>query len=125
MSQALPYSNFKSSDNINVEGTAVCNGKIFEVDLEYPQHLHKSQNDYPLAPEKITVNEKWLSPYQTELLQNKSLLNVQKLIPNSMTKKDNVVHCKKLKLYKSFGMKVTKVYRVLEFDKKPWVAPNI
>ena len=31
---------------------------MLEVDLEYPKHLHKSHNDYPLAPEKLAVKER-------------------------------------------------------------------
>ena len=41
---------------------------IFEVDLEYPKELWKSHNDYPLAPEKIKVD------------------NVEKLIGSFFTK---------------------------------------
>ena len=39
-------------------------GCILEVDLEYPKALHDLHNEYPLAPERLTVN------------------NVEKLIPN-------------------------------------------
>ena len=28
-------------------------GYILQVDLEYPQKLHNTHNDYPLVPEKI------------------------------------------------------------------------
>ena len=30
---------------------------ILEVDLDYSHHLHGLNNDYPLAPESITVNK--------------------------------------------------------------------
>ena len=28
---------------------------ILEVDLEYPEHLHDLQNDYPLAPQRAQI----------------------------------------------------------------------
>ena len=31
-------------------------GYFLGVDLEYLERLHKSHNDYPLAPEKLIVN---------------------------------------------------------------------
>ena len=60
------------------------------MDLEYPKHLHKLHNDYPLAPEKLSVKEEWLSFYQTDLLENKSMLNCSKLVPNLMNKEKYV-----------------------------------
>ena len=38
-------------------------GYILEVDLEYHKELHKLHNDYPLAPEKLTVTNNILSKY--------------------------------------------------------------
>jgi hypothetical protein len=52
-----------------------------EVDLEYPEELHDLHNDYPLAPESVTVN------------------GIQKLIPNLNSKKNYVVHGENLKKY--------------------------
>ena len=98
---------------------------MLEVDLEYPKHLHNSHNDYSLAPEKLAVKEEWLSEYQTELLENKSMINITKLVPNLMDKNKYVVHYKNLMLYLSLGMKLKRIYRVLEFDEKPWMEPYI
>ena len=38
-------------------------GYFLEVDLEYPDELHELHNDYPLAPEKLTVSSDILSKY--------------------------------------------------------------
>ena len=35
-------------------------GYLLEVDLEYPDELHELHNDYPLAPEKLTVSNDML-----------------------------------------------------------------
>ena len=89
MSQSLPCSGFKWKQR-NQGGKfdrPKDKGHILEVDLQYPKHLHKSHNGYPLAPEKLAVKEEWLSDYQTELLNNKSMINVTKLVPNLMDKK--------------------------------------
>ena len=42
-------------------------GYFFRVDLEYPDELHKLHNDYPLAPEKLTVTNNMLSKYCKEI----------------------------------------------------------
>ena len=38
-------------------------GYLLELDLEYSDKLHKLHNDYPLAPEKLTVSSDVLSKY--------------------------------------------------------------
>jgi len=65
-------------------------GAVLDVDLEYPQELHDSQNEYPLAPERLMINR------------------VKKLIPNLSNKKRYVVHHRNLKQYKELGHWVTK-----------------
>jgi hypothetical protein len=48
-------------DFANVPGDSDT-GYIVECDLEYPSELHQLHNDYPLAPEHMTITEDMLSP---------------------------------------------------------------
>ena len=80
---------------------------ILEVDLEYPEHLHDLHNDYPLAPERLTVNK------------------VEKLIPNLNDKTKYVIHHETLKLYLSLGLKLTKIHRGITFTECAWLKPYI
>ena len=133
MSRSLPYRGFKWVDkpfirkvgDKNVLNKPKDKGWILEVDLEYPNYLHKSHNDYPLAPDKLAVKKEWLSEYQTGLLDNNSALNSEKLVPNLMNKTKYVVHYKNLQLYLKLGLKLKKIHRILEFDEKPWMEPYI
>ena len=70
MSQCLPISSFKWVKNIDKIKQKLMNiktnsstGYVLEVDLEYPQELHDIHNDYPLAPEKISIPKECLSKY--------------------------------------------------------------
>ena len=40
---------------------------ILRVKLRYPENLHASHTDYPLAVERMKVKKEWLSPKQQEL----------------------------------------------------------
>ena len=60
MRQYLPISNFKWVKNIDKIKQKLMNiknnsstGYVLEVDLEYPQKLRDTHNDYPLAPKKL------------------------------------------------------------------------
>ena len=64
MSQKLPYKNFRWVNEkklVDLDptllGTEDETGYILQVDLEYPKELHNAHNDYPLAPENITINK--------------------------------------------------------------------
>ena len=70
LSQYLPYSEFKwlnqkEIDRFDVDSIGENSpiGYILEVDLEYPDDLHELHNDYPLAPEKLEINQNMLSKY--------------------------------------------------------------
>ena len=59
-------------------------GYFLEVDLEYPDELHKLHNDYPLAPEKLAVFSDMLSKYCKEIASRFKIKvgDIKKLIPN-------------------------------------------
>ena len=69
MMKPLPVGDFKWMEEKELENweNIPC---ILEVDLEYPKKLHDLHNDYPLAPERLKID------------------NVEKLIPNLWDKKN-------------------------------------
>ena len=98
-------------------------GFVLEVDLEYPEKLHASHNDYPLAPKKLAVFYEILSDY-CKKIANKygiKIRDVKKLIPNLSDKTNHVLHYRDLQLYLSLGMKLTKIHRVIKFKQSDWV----
>ena len=63
MSQYLPYSGFKWSNQKDIDRFDVNSieenssiSYMVEVDLKYPSELHELHNDYPLAAEKLEIN---------------------------------------------------------------------
>ena len=90
-------------------------GYFLEVDLEYPENLHGSHKDYPMAPEKIKIKDELLSPYCLEIKNNYDIKSgdINKLVPNLMPKKNYVVHYRNLKYYLSQGLMLKKVHRIL------------
>ena len=50
---------------------------------------------------------------------------VKKLIPNLGHKNNYVVHYRNLQLYLSFGIKLTKIHRVLKFKQPDWMKKYI
>lgn len=108
MSKPLPTSGFKwmSDEELNNWRRTSC---ILEVDLEYPEKLHDLHNDYPLAPESITLANS----------------DVAKLIPNLNDKKKYVLHYENLKLYESLGLNIVKIHRGIKFEESAWLKKYI
>ena len=81
-----------------------------EVDLEYPKELHDLHNDYPLAPETVTVND------------------TKKLIPNLGNRKKYVLRYESLQQYLKYGMKLIKIHRGIRYTEstflKKYIASN-
>ena len=121
MSQSLPTDGFKWMNNLTKEkvmdildkaNDSMTNpikkkGFIFEVDLEYPQELWKSHNDYPLAPEKMKVG------------------GVEKLISHFKPHKNYVIHYRNLRQCLEMGLRLTAVHRGLSFNQSRWMEPYI
>ena len=133
MSQPLPSGGFRWVEDCDgLVGTIKDQpadgpeGFILEVDLEYPQELHDEHNAYPLAPERMVVQKKWMSEYQHGLLgAGVASAEVEKLVPNLRNKNHYVLHYRNLQLYLSLGMKLKKVQRALCFEQSPWMEPYI
>ena len=83
--------------------------------------------DYPLAPEKRTINKEELSSYCKRISQIYGISSGQvgKLVTTLYDKKNYVVHHENQKLYLSFGMKLKKIHRVMEFNKSKWLKQYI
>ena len=137
MSQYLPTHGFKWvelhtkspkywSEFISRQEDSQDTGYFFEVDLKYPEKLHDSHDQYPLAPEHLEIKEEMLSDFQKELAKD---LNVKvggsKLCLTLLDKKHHICHYRNLKLYLEKGLEIRKVRRVLQFQQSPWIKPYI
>ena len=133
MSQSLPTGRFRWLDEAEVESFTsdkIVNiaddddtGYFFEVDLEYPDHLHHLHNSLPLAPEKVTVDKDMYSPYAESF--DKDFVPSEKLIPMLSNKSNYVTHYRNLKFYIEHGLKVTKIHRILSFSQSFWMRNYI
>ena len=132
MSEYLPYEGFKLLKNVDGFDVNSISKKspiryILEVDLEYPDELHESHSDYPLAPEKLAVPYEMLSDY-CKIIADKygiKVGDVKKLIPNLGNKTNYVLHYRDLQLYLVLGMKLTKIHRVSKFKQSDWMKNYI
>ncbi len=136
MSQYMPYTGFHwltAEEWKNIDWTVQRDeqptGYFIECDLLYDKSFHDLHNDYPLAPERIQMNYERLNETQLRILRNyrisKSSLEVTKLVPHLLSRKNYCVHYLNLKFYLEHGMSLEKVHRVLSFEQKPWLAPYI
>ncbi len=71
---------------------------FLEANIRYPVKLHDLHNEYPLAPERITINK------------------VEKLIPNLNDKENYVLHSRNLTFYIENGLVLTGVRRGIKFE---------
>ena len=138
MSQSLPTHGFEwmkedeikecfgsFQDILNLPDDAD-DGYIFEVDLKYSKELHEAHNDYPMAVERLTIDQSMLSPFQKSRFPPSLIKDGQsKLTPNLRDKERYVVHYRNLKFYIQHGLIVTKIHRILCFKQSPWLKKYI
>ena len=114
MSKKLPTNGFKWIDNNEINEDFIKNynendtkGYILEVDVEYPKRLHELHSDLPFLSEGMEVNK------------------CKKLVCNLFNKKIYVAHINTLKQALNHGLKLEKIYRVIEFNQEAWLKPYI
>jgi len=131
MSEPLPVGNFRflsdqeiSDFDLNSIPPDSDTGYIIECDLTYPQHLHNLHNDYPLAPEHLTVSPDMLSNFCNNI-KAPNWKPTQKLVPNLQNKTKYVCHYRNLQFYIKHGLILTKIHRIISFYQSPWLKPWI
>ena len=115
MSQKLPVNDFKwieDTSKINEQFIKIFDenndkGYILEVDVKYPKRLHKLHSDLPFLPKRMKIDK------------------CKKLACNLLNKKKYVVHINSLKQALNHGLKLKKIHRAIEFNKKAWLKPYI
>ena len=101
---------------------------IFEVDLEYPPELHDRDDDYPLAPEVMTIEPEITGVKQHSLRAQyfkAACPFSRKLICSFLPKKHYVVLGQLLRFYLDRGMRLVKVHRAIRFNSSPYVVGYI
>jgi len=101
---------------------------IFEVDLDYPPELHDRDDDFPLAPEKMYIEQNITGEKQHELRAKyfgASCPGSRKLICSFLPKRHYVVLGHLLKFYLERGLRLVKVHRGSKFTASPYFAPYI
>jgi hypothetical protein len=130
MSQSLPYDEFTWMTDLECEQvdwlaqTADQDyGYFVECDLHYPDELHDLHDDYPLAPERMIVEDHLLSEHQEALRERYAMSHTatSKLVPNFFDKKKMLLHYRNLKFYLQHGLVVTKMHRGIRFKQSKWL----
>ena len=83
-------------------------GYILEADLDYPKKFHFLHNDYPLAPEHLTLDD------MSEPVPNSKAKGISKLIPNHYHKEKYILNYTTL-FYLRHGLKVRKIHRGIRY----------
>ena len=80
---------------------------IFEVDVKYPETIRMLHSDLAFLPERMKINK------------------CTKLKCTIQNKENYIIHIRALKQAINHGLKLEKVYKVIEFDQETWLKPYI
>ncbi|VVC34346.1 Hypothetical protein CINCED_3A024149 [Cinara cedri] len=84
-------------------------GRVYEVEIEYPEYLHVEHNDLPFLPNNgVPPGSK-----------------VKKLMATLDEKTNYIIHYRNSKQAMANGLIVKKVHTVLEFRQSPWLVKYI
>ena len=101
---------------------------ILEMDLEYLPELHQRDDDYPLAPEIMTIEPQITGEKQHNLRAQyfgATYPYSRKLICSFLPKKHYVVLGELLRFYLDRRIKLVKLHRAIRFKSFPYVASYI
>ena len=101
-------------------------GYFVKVDLDYPPEVQDRTADYPLAPERGSVDSFMLTTYMKQQWSHRCELRGQpssfktesKLLLTVKHKKEYVVHAKLLKFYLQQGLILVRVHEAIRFQQK-------
>jgi len=137
LSKPLPHSEFCWVEDLSVfthdfilsldeEGEW---GYTLEVDLGYPEHLHHSTADFPLAPVSGEITQDMFSNFMTSFHQtlnaNKTYKPSRKLLLTQYNREHYIVHFAILKFYLEMGLILNKVHCVVKYKQKAWLREYI
>jgi hypothetical protein len=119
MSSFLPYKGFKWNSEEWTAERILCledkgeTGYLFEVDLHYPNHLHKLHNGYALCSENKIITNSMLNSFQSK---HRKETETKKLVCSFEDKTKYVLNYRYLKFALKQGLELVKVNRVIEYE---------
>ena len=104
-------------------------GYTLEVDLGYPEHLHRKTVDFPFAPESGEITEDmftdFMKTFHQTLEPNHTYKSGRKLLLTQYNRELYICHFAILKFYLEMGMTLNKVHRVVKYKQKAWLKEYI